>query len=155
MIKELLPSMLKNRSGVVVHLSTPSVWLEPRFAVDKGGWDFGYSSSKAAVAKLIPMLAVEYPLQGSGLRFFNVEPGLVVTEIMKRDGSADAFAKGLGSVPAEVSGKVIAWPCSLPIHDPYVRKFNGRVVYAPKLCEELGLISGYKEQKPEKEESKL
>ena len=155
MIKELLPSMVANKSGVVVQLSTPSVWLEPKFAVDKGGWDFGYSSSKAAAAKLVPMLAVEHPLEGSGLRFFNVEPGLVVTEIMKREGNADEFAKGFGSVPAEVSGKVIAWLSSLPVDDPYVRKFNGRVVYAPKLCEELGLIRGYKEKKPDKEESKL
>lgn len=154
MIQKMLIEMLKRNSGIIVHMSTPSVRLEPKFPVGSGGWDFGYASSKAAMEKLIPLLAVEHPVE-SGLRFYNLEPGLVVTEIMKQKGVASTFAKGFGDVPPEVAAKVVAWLCSLPTQDSMGKKFNGRVIYAPRLCEELGLIEGYREQKPKQNESKL
>ena len=133
-------------AGSLVQVSSSSVGMTPRASVDKGGWDFGYVSTKAAIAKLMPLLALEHPPAPGApdaLRFFNVEPGLVVTELMKHKGLSGSYTAGFGDVPPQVAGAVVAHLCSQPF--AAVSRFNGKSVYAPRLCEELQLLPGYKE----------
>lgn len=152
--KAALRIMLEQHTGgCLVQLSSSSLNMTPRFPVDKGGWDFGYASSKSAASKLMPLLAVEHPLSDSNVRFFNVEPGLVVTELMKENKLDKNYSSGFGSVPPQVTGAVVSYLARAEESD--VARFNGKSVYAPRLCEKLGLIPGYVEQKPKKAESKL
>lgn len=166
LVREALPTMRRQRSGAVVMLSSSSINLVPRFAVGQGGWDFAYVSSKAALAKLVPLLALEHPARErpsdasdgthgttTDLRFFNVEPGLVRTEVMKASGQDAGFTSGYGDVPPEVAGEVVAFLCTDT--SGKAAKLSGRDVYAPKLCQDLQLIPDYKERKPTSAASKL
>merc|ERR1712232_632073 len=106
-VQALLPGMLARRRGAIVQMVSSSTDMRPTRPVDNGGWDFGYAATKAAVSKLIPILAVEYRFDKCGVRFFNVEPGLVVTETMKAKGTADVYRQ-FGDVPPDVSGAAVA-----------------------------------------------
>mmetsp|Transcript_20331 Transcript_20331/g.44095 ORF Transcript_20331/g.44095 Transcript_20331/m.44095 type:complete len:132 (+) Transcript_20331:863-1258(+) len=130
-------------------VSSSSVNLRPRLPVDRGGWDFGYVSTKAAISKLAGILAVEHP----EFRIMNIEPGLVVTELMKHQGLDAHYTSGFGSVPPEVTAKVVAHLCTAPLNQ--VHHLNGRSIYAPKMCQELQLIEGYLEKKPDPKASKI
>jgi len=81
-IKRILPQMLIRKRGYIFQISSSSINLTPKFSVKEGGWDFGYSSTKAAISKLLPLLAIEH--RKASLRFYNIEPGLVETELMKQ-----------------------------------------------------------------------
>jgi NAD(P)-dependent dehydrogenase (short-subunit alcohol dehydrogenase family) len=146
-MKRALQLMLSSeRGGTLIQLSSSSVNLKPRFPVDGGGWDFGYASSKSAVSKLMGLLAVEHPYEASKVRFFNVEPGLVVTELMKASKLADGYSQGFGWVPPQVTGQVVRYLACAPASS--ISDLLGKSIYAPKLCESLDLIPGYKENKP-------
>mmetsp|Transcript_15161 Transcript_15161/g.17171 ORF Transcript_15161/g.17171 Transcript_15161/m.17171 type:complete len:316 (+) Transcript_15161:776-1723(+) len=149
MIKRILGEMLRNNSGKIFHLSSSSIHMKPKYSVQEGGWDFAYSSTKAAIAKLIPMLAIEH--KQTKLCFYNVEPGLVVTDLMRQRGKN--YAASFGDVPPEVTAKVIGWLSTTSEKD--ATRFNGKSVYAPKLCEDLQLLDGYSEKKPDASLSKL
>lgn len=66
----------------------------------------GYSVSKGALHRVAGALAVEHA--GSGIRFFNVQPGGVATERIKQDMAPFGF-DGSGWAPPELIGAVVAW----------------------------------------------
>lgn len=152
--KKGLEIMLKQKlGGALIQLSSSSEHLTPKFSVDNGGWDFGYASSKSAISKLMPLLSLEHPLKKSNIRFFNLEPGLVVTELMKVGQLDNNYTTGFGSVPPEVSGAVVKY--LVTSSNKEIENFNGKSIYAPKMCEKKELIQGYIEHLPEKAKSKL
>ncbi|MAA87288.1 MAG: hypothetical protein CME39_06475 [Haliea sp.] len=53
------------------------------------------------------ILRVEH--KGSNLRFMNVEPGFVVTEVMKANGLIEALADLSDATPAKTVAEVIRW----------------------------------------------
>lgn len=141
LVQTLLPGMLQRGRGSIVQLVSSSSNMKPTRAVGSGGWDFGYAATKSAISKLVPLLAVEHPLEQSGLRFFNVEPGLVVTEVMKAKGTAATFRQ-FGDEPPEATGAAVAHLVGAPAKD--VNKYNGApFVFAPKLAADMGLLPGY------------
>ena len=113
LVKTLLPGMLQRGSGTIVNMVSHSAFTDPPAAADKGGWGFAYPSSKAAVSRMAASLRAEHP--NAGLRVFNLEPGLVMTEVMSLAGIDDAvMARFKPCTPAAIAA-VIAW---LADHDP-------------------------------------
>lgn len=140
-VRVLLPRMLARGHGAIVQMVSSSTDMRPTRPVGKGGWDFGYAATKAAISKLVPILSVEYPFVKSGIRFFNVEPGLVVTEMMKTKGTAEVYRQ-FGDVPPEVSGAAIAHLVTAEFGE--VSKYSGApFVFAPRLVSDLNLLPGY------------
>jgi short-subunit dehydrogenase len=138
MAKATLPGLLAKGRGAIVQLVSSSSRMKPTRSVDKGGFQaFGYTASKAAIAKLIPLLAVEYS-DFPNIRFFNVDPGLVITDKMRQEGTSSRFQKW-GANPPDATGAVVAFLCES--EHSKVKKYHGaEYIDAPALCRELNLM---------------
>ena len=107
---------------------------DPAAPASEGGWGFAYSSSKAAIARLVGVLAAEH--RDTPLRFFNVEPGFIVTEMTAkmpfgtREVGARLNSLQQGGLPVDVA-ETIAWYAS-----PASTAVNGNVV---RVCGQMML----------------
>lgn len=137
LVQRVLPGMLARSRGAIVNLVSASGAMDPPAPTGEGGWGFAYAASKAAFMRLTGVLAVEH--RGSGVRFFDLEPGFVLTELMQQSALRQGFAEQWGSAPPEVPAAVIAWLLS----DPSAAVWHGRMVSAQKVCKELGLVPGW------------
>ena len=136
LIKQVLPSMLATGGGVIVNVASSAGVTDPPAPAGEGGWGLGYGLSKGAAYRIAGILALE--LGARGIRAYNLEPGFVATERMVQDMGAFGFDAASG-VPADVPGAVCAWLAT----DPAAADPNGRVVNAPMVCAELGLLPGW------------
>ena len=134
--KLVLPQMIERGEGLVVDITSGAAWMEPPAPAGEGGWGLGYTMSKAAMHRLVPILHCE--LAGTGVRAVNVEPGFVATERMFQDMAEFGFDASAGA-PPEVIGAVVAWLAT----DPSAAEWDGREVSAQQLCADLGLIPGF------------
>ena len=106
MIREVLPGMLKRGNGRIFQLVSGSSRVKPIKPVDKGGFQaFGYTGPKSAIAKLVPLLALENA-EVTNVRFFNIDPGLVITDKMRAEGTAEKFAKW-GAASPEATSRIV------------------------------------------------
>jgi NAD(P)-dependent dehydrogenase (short-subunit alcohol dehydrogenase family) len=131
--QKVLPHMLERGSGTVINMVSAAGLNDPPAPAGRGGWGFGYGATKAAFHRMVGVLRVEHP--GDGLRFYNVEPGFVMTEAMKLNDPDGEISKRFPSAPPEVPASVVAWLAS----DPAAAKWNGRTVFAQQLARELDL----------------
>jgi NAD(P)-dependent dehydrogenase (short-subunit alcohol dehydrogenase family) len=131
LIKAFLPGMLERGGGTIVNMVSGSAFLDPPAKVGAGGWSLGYAMSKAAFARVAPLLHVEHGDQG--LRVFSVDPGLTVTERMEAAGRADVYRQHYGAVGPEVIGKAIRW---LAV-DPGADEWRGKVVKAQAVAKRV------------------
>ena len=105
-LKMVLPGMLERGSGTVITITSGAALHDPPAPAGQGGWGLGYGVSKGALHRVLGVLAVENA--GSGIRFFNVQPGGVATERLEADGAA----LGVNSAtyaPPELIGAVVVW----------------------------------------------
>ncbi|MDP5065510.1 MAG: SDR family oxidoreductase [Haliea sp.] len=106
-VQAVLPGMLGRQSGTIINMVSGSAEVDPPAPAGEGGWGFAYSSSKAALIRMAGILRVEH--KGSHLRFMNVEPGFVVTEVMKANGLSEVLADFSDATPAKTVAEVICW----------------------------------------------
>jgi NAD(P)-dependent dehydrogenase (short-subunit alcohol dehydrogenase family) len=126
-----LKSMLENRTlGRVFQLVSGSSRVKPTRAIDKGGFQaFAYTATKTAISKLVPLLALEHQ-EDRNLRFFNIDPGLVITDKMRKEGTVSRFEK-YGTNSPEATAAIIVELC---LNTALADKYNGEeYVDAPKL----------------------
>jgi NAD(P)-dependent dehydrogenase (short-subunit alcohol dehydrogenase family) len=129
----LLPDMLERGSGVVVNVTSHAARSDPPAPAGRGGWGLGYGASKAALHRMAGTLAVE--LAGRGVRFHNLDPGFVLTEMMELQHREQGFEQMQGA-PPRVPAAVVAWLAS----QPEAAAFDGETVVAQRFCEERGLL---------------
>ena len=133
LIKAVLPGMLERGNGTIVNITSAVAITDPPAPAGEGGWGAAYAMSKGAFHRLAGILAVEY--RDRGLRFFNVEPGFVVTERME----VNAKRLGLDGVypgaPPTVPAAVVAWLAT----DPEANELNGQTLSAQKFARERAL----------------
>jgi NAD(P)-dependent dehydrogenase (short-subunit alcohol dehydrogenase family) len=140
--QRVLPHMLERGDGSVINMVSAAGMSDPPAPADQGGWGYAYGASKAAFLRMAGVLAVEHPRPG--LRFFNLEPGFVVTEAMKLNDPEGRFSARFGGAPPEVPAAVVAWLAA----SPAASEWNGKTVSAQKLCRELGLHPEWRPQAP-------
>ena len=132
LVQELVPGMVARGRGTVVTMASGSATTDPPGGPDEGGWGLAYSASKAAAGRIAGCVNAEH--RRHGVRAFNVDPGFVVTEAMRARGGAEEIeAAGFPTAPMDAAGRVIAWLATSPEADRWL----GKVVWAPKLAEEL------------------
>jgi NAD(P)-dependent dehydrogenase (short-subunit alcohol dehydrogenase family) len=135
LVRQLLPGMIKRGSGTILNMVSHSAFTDPPAAADKGGWGFAYPSSKAAFSRMASSLRAEHP--DSGLRIFNLEPGLVMTEVMRLAGIDDAvMARFKPCTPAAI-GAVVTW---LADNDPLPEWDPKGILRGPAIAKELDLL---------------
>ena len=134
LVQHFLPGMLERKRGAIVNLVSAAGMSDPPVPPERGGWGFAYGASKAALIRMAGCLAVEHA--GSGVSFFNLEPGLILTESMRVQGlTEDLLASVGGGAPPEVPAAVIAWLAC----DPGALAWHGKTVHAQALYKKLGL----------------
>jgi NAD(P)-dependent dehydrogenase (short-subunit alcohol dehydrogenase family) len=141
LIKAVLPRMLERGNGAIVNITSAVAITDPPAPAGEGGWGSAYAMSKGAFHRLAAILAVEYP--DRGVRFFNVEPGFVVTERME----VNAKRLGLDGVypgaPPTVPAAVVAWLAS----DPGALELSGQTISAQKFAKERNLHDDWRPAK--------
>jgi NAD(P)-dependent dehydrogenase (short-subunit alcohol dehydrogenase family) len=139
MIKAVLPGMLARGDGTVVNITSAVAISDPPAPAGEGGWGSAYAMSKGAFHRLAGILAVEY--RDRGLRFFNVEPGFVVTERMAVNAKSLGLEGKYPGAPPTVPASVVAWLAT----DPGADELNGETVSAQKFARERGLHPDWRE----------
>lgn len=135
LVKAFLPDMLERGSGTILNMVSHSAFTDPPAAGDKGGWGFAYPSSKAALSRMAGSLRAEHP--NAGLRVFNLEPGLVMTEVMRLAGIDEAvMARFKPCTPAAIAA-VVAW---LAENEPPQDWEPKNVLRGPAIAKALGLL---------------
>ena len=136
LVKTLLPSMLGNKCGTILNMVSYTAFNNPPAPAHKGGWGFAYPSSKAALGRMVGSLRVEHP--DAGLRCFNLEPGTVVTEVMKAAGiTEEVMARFRPCTPAAIAG-VVAW---LAKNEPLEEWLPEDVLRGPAIAKQLKLLN--------------
>ena len=132
LVQRLLPGMLAQGEGSLINMVSGSAMADPPAPADQGGWSFVYPSSKAALIRMVPSLRVEHA--GSGLRFFNVEPGFVLTEAMKANGFGVDVPTLYQATEPEAIAAVVVW---LAESDAALAWHDKGVIRAPQLHRKL------------------
>lgn len=129
-----LPAMAARGHGVIINMVSGSALNEPPAPADEGGWGFAYPSSKAALIRMAGSIKAEHP--EAGLRVFNVEPGFVLTAVMRDNGLDEAIAERFNPTAPETVARVIRW---LAEDTAAVEQMQYTVTFAPQLAARLGL----------------
>jgi hypothetical protein len=137
--QRVLPGMLERGRGTIINMVSGAGLQDPPAPADRGGWGFAYAATKAAFGRMVGVLKVEHP--APGLRFFNVEPGFVMTEAMKLNDPGGEIAGRFRAAPPEAPAAAIAWLAT----EPEAAEWNGKTVYAQKLCLDRELIEDWRE----------
>jgi NAD(P)-dependent dehydrogenase (short-subunit alcohol dehydrogenase family) len=131
LIKAVLPHMIQRGNGTVINVTSAVAYQDPTAPPGEGGWGSGYAMSKGAFHRIVPSLAVEYP----ALRFFNVQPGYVVTERMEVNAKELGLEGRYPGAPPSVPAAVIAWAASSPDAD----ELNGTNLEAQQVAKHRDL----------------
>ena len=135
--RQLLPGMLERASGTIINLISNAGLNNPPAPAGKGGWGYAYAATKAAMTRMAGVLAVEHA--NSGVCFYNLEPGLVLTEAMSHYDPEGKFAKRFPGAPPSVPAAVIAWLAA----SEDAKEWNGRIVLAQKLALDRSLVKDW------------
>jgi NAD(P)-dependent dehydrogenase (short-subunit alcohol dehydrogenase family) len=131
----VIPQMLQQTTGTIVHITSSAGFVTPRKPAGQGGWGMGYGISKAAFHRTAGILDTE--LSSQGIRFFNIQPGFVVTERMKQD--MGEFGFGTDGAPPIVPAKVVRWVCT----ESEAEQYSGKTIAAQHFCHERGLLPNW------------
>jgi len=135
LVQTFLPKMLEQGEGTIVNMLSATAFVDPPAPADQGGWGFAYPASKAALSRMVGTLRAEHG--DSGLRFFNIEPGMVVTELMKASGIDEAVLAQFKPTRASSVAAVVAW---LAENEPRDTWKAGTCMRAPMLAEDLDVV---------------
>ncbi len=139
--KAVLPQMMARGSGDIVNITTGVERFRPVRRTGAGGVGISYISTKSAFHHLAGYVQLE--CGDSGVRAFNVHPGLVATERNVADMGQFGYAMERGA-PPEAIGAAVAWLVTSPEGSNYTT----RTVMAQDLCHEQQLLPGWAGPQP-------
>lgn len=137
-IRRVLPDMRRRGSGVVMNMISATAYIDPPARIGSGGWGMCYAMTKAALARVAPLLKVE--LGHEGLRFFSIDPGHVATERQKAARRGEQFSRHDTGATPEVIGAAVAWLATDPEGQA---ELDGQVVHAQRECKRRQLLPGW------------
>lgn len=131
LIKAVLPHMLERGDGTIINVTSAVAYQDPTAPPGEGGWGIGYAMSKGAFHRLAPNLSVEYPT----LRWYNLQPGYVVTERMEVNAKNLGLEGRFPGAPPSVPAAVIAWAAT----SPDAVELNGTCLEAQQVAKQRNL----------------
>lgn len=136
--QKVLAAMLQRGQGIIINMTSNAALNDPPGPAGEGGWGFAYGASKGAFHRMAGMLHIE--LHQRGIRAYNVEPGLILTEAQKvLFGDDSDFVRHYRGAPPAVPAAVIAWL----VTDPEAVALSGQTIYAQRFCKERQLVPGW------------
>ena len=136
LVQAILPGMLERKQGTILNMVSYTAFNDPPAPARRGGWGFAYPSSKAALARMAGALRVEHA--GKGLRVYNLEPGTMVTELMRQAGlDAEVLKRFKPCTPAAIAA-VVAW---LADNEPLAEWQSQGILRGPAMARALGLLA--------------
>lgn len=139
--QKVLAGMLQRAHGIIINMTSNAGLNDPPGPSGQGGWGFAYGASKGAFHRMAGILHVE--LNGRGIRTYNVEPGLIVTEAQTvLFGADNDLVRHHRAAPPAVPAAVVAW---LATH-PEAVAMSGQTIYAQRFCKERQLLPGWPPQ---------
>lgn len=136
--QKVLPGMLRRGHGMVINVTSPAGLNDPPGPAGEGGWGFAYGASKGAFHRMVGMLCVE--LGQRGIRAYNLDPGLVLTESQKvLFGEENDLTRMHGGAPVTVPAAVIAWLAT----NAEAVAMSGQAITAQAFCAERRLVPGW------------
>jgi NAD(P)-dependent dehydrogenase (short-subunit alcohol dehydrogenase family) len=133
LIHAVLPHLLERGGGTIVDITSAAGLTDPPAPAGEGGWGLAYAASKAAFHRVAAHLAVEFGPRG--IRAYNVEPGMVMTEKMAINQRAMGLEDKFPVAPPSVPAAVVAWL----VTDPEAAGHNGETFSAQRFAKERGL----------------
>jgi NAD(P)-dependent dehydrogenase (short-subunit alcohol dehydrogenase family) len=133
LIHAALPHLLAAEAGTIVDITSAAGITDPPAPAGEGGWGLAYGASKAAFHRVAAHLAVEYG--DRGLRAYNVEPGMVMTEKMAVNQRAMGLENKFPVAPPTVPASVVVWL----VTDPEAAEHNGETFTAQRFAKERAL----------------
>ena len=118
-------------------MTSATVLLDPPAPVGEGGWGLAYVAGKAAFSKMAGILHAEFKDQG--IRAYNVDPGHIVTAVMRARSGAAAPTTITNTSP-ELPGAVIGWLAS---DDEDAVALAGQIVRVHKEVKQRPLVPGW------------
>jgi len=138
--QKVLPGMLERGRGMIINVTSGAGMTDPPAPADAGGWGFAYGASKGALHRMAGILHVE--LHHRGVRAYNLDPGLIITESQQlRFGKDNPFARHAQSAPLAVPAAVIGWLAT----NPEAVAMSGQTIQAQPFCREHRLVPGWPE----------
>ncbi|MFN8543669.1 MAG: SDR family NAD(P)-dependent oxidoreductase [Candidatus Binatia bacterium] len=136
--QRVVRAMLDRGRGVVVNVTSNAGLADPPGPAGEGGWGFAYGASKGAFHRMAGILHVE--LRDRGIRAYNVEPGLILTEAQKvLFGDDSDLVRHYRGAPPAVPAAVVAWLAT----DPEAVAMSGQTIAAQPFCKQRGLVAGW------------
>ena len=136
LVQAVLPGMLERNHGTIVNMVSYTAFNDPPAPASQGGWGFAYPSSKAALARMAGALRAEHP--GKDLRVYNLEPGTVVTELMRTAGIDEEVLKRYKPCTPAAIAAVVAW---LADNEPLPEWQSHGILRGPAMAKALGLLA--------------
>lgn len=136
LLREVLPEMLERKTGTVMNMISATAHVTPPAPVGQGGWGVAYAMTKAAFERVANVLQVEY--RGTGLRFFSVDPGRVITEASVARNRGAEFDKYFQGATPDVIGAAVAWLAT----SAETEHLQGGIVFAQKEARKRNLLPG-------------
>jgi len=133
LINAVLPHLLVRGGGTIIDITSAAGMSDPPAPAGEGGWGLAYAASKAAFHRVAGHLAVEFG--DRGIRAFNVEPGMVLTEKMEINQRALGLERKFPVAPPSVPASVVAWLAT----DPEAGEHNGDTFAAQRVAKERAL----------------
>jgi NAD(P)-dependent dehydrogenase (short-subunit alcohol dehydrogenase family) len=137
LVREVLPQMVERGGGTIINMISATAYRDPPGKIGQGGWGMVYAMSKAAFARVAPLLEVEHGDQG--IRAFSVDPGYVVTETAEARGTGGEFSQHFAVATPPVIGVAIAWLAT----SPEAEALRGQIVIAQRETKRRGLLPGW------------
>jgi hypothetical protein len=137
LVREVLPLMIERGGGTIMNMISATAYRDPPGKIGQGGWGMVYAMSKAAFARVAPLLEVEHGDQG--IRSFSIDPGYVVTETAEARGTGGQFAEHFAVATPPVIGVAIAWLAT----SPEAEELRGQIVLAQRETKRRGLLPGW------------
>jgi len=134
--KAIIPGMVESGGGVIINMISATAFATPPGRIGKGGWGMGYAMTKAAFARVAPLLTVE--LGDQGIRNFSIDPGSVITEKWEIANRGKGFDESHAGTPDMIAAAV-AWLAT----SEEAAELDGKVVYAQKETKARDLIGRY------------
>jgi NAD(P)-dependent dehydrogenase (short-subunit alcohol dehydrogenase family) len=135
LVQALLPALESQKTSSIINMVSYAAFNAPPASATDGGWSFAYSASKAAFAKMVGSLQVEHA--DSGLRALNLEPGTVISEVMRAAGIDEAVLGRYKPCSPATIGGVVAW---LANNTPSPDYQDTNCIRGPALAKHLNLL---------------